>query len=195
MKRIALAALVAALATAALATAALATAAQAQGFVTMKPGKEAWWLRASFNPAGTEVRGIPVAQIKKGWCKATEFSDAVIGKDVLAQDDAAKTMTQTGFSFSAESNFDGSKTKQVATVGVYQTCGGKKGAFVLIADQGTNKVRFVSATETDTQFAVIGWNRNDIYISSCLECDGGRTLRWNPKKKAFGWVKTRGRDD
>ena len=44
---------------------ALATAAQAQPFATVKPGKEAWWLRTSFNPMHTDVRGIPVAKIRR----------------------------------------------------------------------------------------------------------------------------------
>ena len=52
-----------------------ATSAHAQSFVTVKPGKEAWWLRTEFRPLHTEVRGIPVKSIRADWCKATEFSN------------------------------------------------------------------------------------------------------------------------
>ena len=76
MKRIAFAAIFAA----------LATAATAQpNFATMKPGKEAWWLRTSFNPMHTQVRGIPVGHIRKGWCKATEFTQENM-KELLAEE-------------------------------------------------------------------------------------------------------------
>jgi hypothetical protein len=184
MKRIALAAVFALMATAAL----------AQSAATTQPGKEAWWLRTSFNPIHTEVRGIPVAKIRKGWCKATEYSFDYIPRKLLDEDDAEKTMKQYGFSFAVEGNFDRSKTKQIAVVGVYQTCGGQKGSFLLVIDKDTQKVRFVDATPSDAQFAVLSADKRDIVIGYCLECGVGGVLRWNAKKKAFGWIKS-GHDD
>ena len=85
---------------------ALATAAPAQDFATTKPGKEAWWLRTSFNPIHTQVRGIPVAKIRKDWCKATEFTFDNIPRKLLDEDDTEKTMKQYGMSFATAGNFD-----------------------------------------------------------------------------------------
>jgi len=169
----------------------LAHAACAQDFITFVSDNkmEAWWLRASFNPAGTEVRGIPVAQIKKNWCKATEFTRELMPKKEMAEEGSDKLMDEVGLSFSTEGNFDRSGTKQVALVGVYQTCAGQKGSFLLVIDKDTNKVRFVDATPAKTQFAVLAPDRKDIVILYCMECDNGATLRWNAKKKAFAFVR------
>jgi hypothetical protein len=170
---------------------ALATAAQAQGFHTLKSGPEAWWLRASFNPTGTEVRGIPVKSIRSNWCKATEFTPDNM-KDLLAMEQAGETMKEAGLAFAVSGNFDRTKTKQVALVGVYQECGGKKGSFLLVIDEGTNKLRYVDPMPGEEQFAAVGANKNDIIFTPCLECDGGITLRWNAKKKNFAVVPQRG---
>jgi len=172
---------------------AFATAAQAQGFATVKPGKDPWWLRTSFNPMHTEVRGIPVGKIRPDWCKATEFTRALMPKKEMEEEGSDKIMDEVGLSFAVTGNFDRSKTTQVALVGVYQECSGKKGSFLLIIDDGTQKVRFVHATPTETQFAVLAPDKRDVVVLYCLECDVGDTLRWNTKKKAFGWARSRGR--
>ena len=172
---------------------AAATAAQAQGFYTLKKGEEAWWLRASFNPTHTDIRGIPVKTIRPNWCKATEYTGELL-KDLLSQEQAGQTMREANLTFAVEGHFDRSRTKQVALVGVYQECGGKKGSFLLVIDAGTKKVRFVDPTPGDAQFAAVGADRHDIIVTSCLECDGGGVLRWNAKKKTFAWVRQRGGD-
>jgi len=173
--------------------AALATVAQAQSFVTVPPGAktEAWWLRASFNPMHTEIRGIPVAKIRPNWCKATEYTRELFPKELLVEN-GVDTMKLFGGAFSVTGNFDRSKTKQIGLVGVYETCAGQKGSFLLVIDEGTKKVRFVDATPSKTQFAVLSPDKRDIVILYCMECDNGAILRWNAKKKTFGWVQSRG---
>jgi hypothetical protein len=182
MKRIALAAVLAV----------LTTAAQAQGFYTLKQGKEAWWLRASFNPMHTEVRGIPVKRIRPNWCKATEYTRELMPKKEMEEEGSGKLMDEVGLSFSVTGNYDRSKSKQIALVGVYETCAGQKGRFLLVIDEGTKKVRFLDATPSKTQFAVLSPDKRDIVVLYCMECDNGAILRWNAKKKAFGWVQSRG---
>ena len=174
--------------------AACATAAQAQGFYSLKKGEEAWWLRASFNPMHTEVRGIPVKSIRASWGRASEYTAELL-RDLLAQDQAGQTMRDANLAFAVEGNFDGSKTKQVALTGVYQECAGRKGAFLLIIDQGSSPVRFLDTTPGAAQFAAVGAAGRDIHFTTCLECDGGGVLRWNAKKKAFGWVPRRRADE
>ena len=168
----------------------LASVSQAeQAFVTVKPKPmEAWWLSAEFHPRDTEVRGIPVAQIRRNWCKATEYTRALIPKELLEEGGSA-IMKETGLSFSVTGNFDRSKTRQVALVGVYQTCGGQKGSFLLVIDEDAKKVRFVDATPSKTQFAVLAPAKNDIVILYCMECDIGGKLRWNAKAKKFAWAR------
>jgi hypothetical protein len=170
----------------------LATVAQAQPFAIVKPGKEAWWLRTSFYPTHTEVRGIPVKQIRANWCKATEYIRELMPQKEMEEESSGKLMDEVGLSFSVTGNFDRSKTRQVALVGVYESCTGQKGSFLLVLDEGTQKIRFVDAVPGKTQFAVLASDKKDIVILYCIECDVGGTLRWNAKKKAFGWVKSRG---
>ena len=177
MKRLALAVVLAA----------LATAAQAQGFYTLRKGSAAWWLRASFNPMHTEVRGIPLKSIDPTWCKATEYTEELM-KDLLAQEQAGQTMKAAGLTFAVEGHFDRSGVKQVALTGVYQGCGGRKGAFLLIIDAGTTTVRFLNRTPGEAQFAAVGADNADIHFTTCLECDGDGVLRWNASKGRFAWV-------
>ena len=168
-------------------------AAEANRFVTVasEPRGTAWWLRARFRPLHTEVRGIPVAQIHKNWCKADEFTPENM-KGLLAMEQAGETMKEARLSFAVSGNFDRTKTKQVALVGVYQECGGKKGSFLLVIDEGTTKVRYVDAMPGEEQFAAVGASKSDIIFTSCLECDGGVVLRWNAKRKTFAAVPHRG---
>lgn len=174
--------------------AALATVAHAQPFATVKPGTDAWWLRTSFHPMHTEVRGIPVQKIRRNWCKATEFTRALMPKKEMEEDKSEQMMDQVGLAFSFTGNFDRSKTKQVALVGVYQECTGKKGSFLLIIDEETQKVRFLDTTPGAQQFAILSVHENDIVLSGCMECDAGGVLRWNAKQKAFRWVPQRRQD-
>jgi hypothetical protein len=174
----------------------LATVAHGQAqqpFVTLDPDPEssAWWLRARYHPTHTEVRGIPVARIKMDWCKATEFTWDLF-KDVLTAE--GTTARDYGYAtFSVEGRFDRSKATQVALVGVYETCGGVHGSFFLIIDKDSHKVRFLEAGPHEHPFAALIPQRGStILVLHCLECDHSDVLRWNAKKKAFGWVKSRG---
>jgi hypothetical protein len=176
--------------------AAMTTMAHAQSFVTVRPepNNDVWWLRAEFNPIHKEVRGIPVAQIRRNWCKATEYKRELFPQDLLVEN-GTDLMAYSHQSFSLTGNFDRSSTKQVALVGVYQTCGGEKGSFLLIIDQGTRKVRFVDTVASRTQYAALALAPGaTIALFHCMECGDSGLLRWNPKKKTFAWVQNRRTD-
>jgi hypothetical protein len=164
-----------------------------QEFVTiMDPNNPAWWVSAEFHPFTTEVRGIPVSQIRKNWCKATEFRKDLIPRRLLVDERGVDAMHAAEMSFAVEGRFDGSTVKQVALAGVYEECAGKKGRFTLILDQpadGKAKIRFVSAVPTDHQFGALQKAKdNTIVVWSCMECDGGSSLRWDRKKRKFDWL-------
>ncbi len=59
----------------------------------------------------------------------------------------------------------------------------------MVIDEDTSKIRFVDTTPGEAQFAAVGANKSDLVVTHCLECDGSGTLRWNAKRKAFGWVR------
>ena len=101
-------------------------------------------------------------------------------------------MEANKLSFAVEGHFDGSATKQVALVGVYQECSGRKGRFIVILDQprrGQPKVRFVDALPTERQFGVLSVGNNGSIVAwGCMECDGSSVLEWDPKKRRFAWA-------
>ena len=94
---------------------------EAEDFITLdsKPEGYAWWLRARFHPSETQVRGIPVREISKNWCKASEFRREMFPRELDFNDD---------LSFAIDGFFDGSKIKQTAVVGAYETRGGTMGS-------------------------------------------------------------------
>lgn len=170
----------------------LASAAHAQNFVTVRPEPEsyAWWLRADFNALHTEVRGIPVKELRKNWCKATEFARELFPPGLLVEN-GTDVLAASNLAFSLEGSFDGSGVKQTALVGVYETCGGEKGSFFLIIDSGTRKARFLSAYACTQCFSVLASaGPSQIQIFHCMECDNVSTVRWDRARKRFRFVET-----
>jgi hypothetical protein len=167
------------------------TSAQTQ-FVTINGDLKAaaWWVLADFQPFTTEVRGIPANQIRKNWCKATEFRKDLIPRELLFEN-GSDQMAQAELSFALEGRFDGSLVTQIALVGVYQECSGKKGRFILIIDRpagGPPKIRFVNAIATDRQFGALARGKDNTLVAwACMECDGYSTLKWNRKSRKFEW--------
>jgi hypothetical protein len=95
-------------------------------------------------------------------------------------------MAEAGLAFAVEGSFDASGTKQVALVGVYETCGGRKGRFFLILDAGTRKVRYLDAQAARQRFsALAAQGRSTVRIFYCLECDISSTVRWHRARKRF----------
>ena len=151
----------------------------------------AWWVLADFHPSTTEVRGIPAGEIRKSWCKATEFRKDLIPRELLFEG-GADAMAAANMAFAIEGRFDGTATTQVALVGVFEECSGQKGRFVLILDQpakGKPRIRFVNALRTDRQFGALQkGDDNSIVAWTCMECDNYAVLKWDRKKRKFGWL-------
>jgi hypothetical protein len=164
-----------------------------QPFVTIEGDLKtaAWWAIADFHPFTTEVRGIPVGQIRKNWCKATEFRKDLIPKEILFEQ-GVDEMEDSKLSFALEGHFDGSANTQTALVGVYEECSGQKGRFILMIDQPNGdkpKIRFLNAVKTDRQFGALAkGDDNTIVAWSCMDCDGVSVLKWDRKKRKFDWL-------
>ena len=164
-----------------------------QPFVTIEGDLKAaaWWVIADFHPFTTEVRGIPVNQIRKSWCKATEFRKDLIPKEILLAE-GVDEMEASKLSFSLEGHFDGSANTQIAMVGVYEECSGPRGRFIMILEQSADakpKIRFLNAVQTDRQFGALAkGDGNTIVAWACMDCDGASILKWDRKKRKFDWV-------
>lgn len=164
----------------------LSAACGAEQFVTVRPqpSGDAWWLRADFNALNTSVRGIPVARIRPDWCKATEFTRDAFPPELLVEN-GQDVLAESKLSFSVEGAFDGSKIKQTALVGVYKTCRGQKGRFVLILDSDSRKVRFVDARPAKDRFSALATDGRSVTVVYCLECDITATVRWDRARARF----------
>lgn len=158
---------------------------QEKRFLTTSPTPEgyAWWLRTEYHPFGADIRGIPAAKIRAGWCKVNELR-----RDMFP-DDLALYFGDDKSPFAVDSFFDGSMTRQTALVGVYQTCKGARGAFLLIVSWPANKppvIRHLVELPGEREFAVVSAAENStIVLQHCLECDHISKYRWNKSKRRF----------
>jgi hypothetical protein len=171
--------------------AAVAGKTESNNFVSIapEPSSYAWWLRAQFQPFEEHVRGIPIGNIRATWCKVTEFR-----KDLFPPGPASD-LEQNSVSFSIDGYFDGSRIRQTALIGVYETCSGKRGSFLLVLarPQGMSPtVRFLYEMP-ELQFGVLAmlpdWT---IQVFHCMECDHVTSFKWDKSKKRFRLLKTRG---
>jgi hypothetical protein len=161
----------------------LAASARAQGFFDQKPAM--WWPAVRFNAEGTELRGIPVQRIRADWCKATEFTRELFADD-LTDAQGRNGLDEAGLAFALEGGFDGTGTPQIALVGIYETCRGRKGGFVLIIDRDTRKVRFLQAEDALKPFAALRREGDGaIRVAGCLRCGISSVVRWDQKRRRF----------
>jgi hypothetical protein len=160
-----------------------AASAHAQGFFDRKPAM--WWPSVRFNAEDKAVRGIPVQRIRAGWCKATEFTRELFAGDLLDAQ-GRNGLDAAGLAFALDGAFDGSGTRQTALVGVYETCRGRRGGFLLIIDSGTRKVRFLEAEDAREPFRALRREGDTaIRVVSCLQCDIASVVRWDARRKRF----------
>jgi hypothetical protein len=160
--------------------------AQQSGFIRIAPEPKsyAWWLRAEFHPFETQVRGIQITKIRRTWCKATEFRN-----DLFPPEAAPYLQRSGGLSFSVEGSFDGSKAKQTALIGVYETCAGERGSFLLVLahprQNNASTIRFVHEMP-DQQFGMlVALPDSTIQVFHCMECDHTTKFKWDNSKKRF----------
>ncbi len=164
---------------------AIASAQEKRPFLKILPAPDtyAWWLRLEYHPFGTDVRGIPVARIRTGWCKANEL------RRELFPLEEAKSFEGSGLSFAVDGFFDGSKTKQTALVGVYETCKGEHGVFLLVLARPQGKppaIKFVQEIPGEREFAMVyAEDASTIAVQHCMECDHFSKYRWNKARRRF----------
>jgi len=163
---------------------AVAAHAQSNSFVTVapEPTSHAWWLRAEFHPFETQVRGIPVGQLRASWCKASEF------RKELFPPELASNIATNRASFSVDRDFDGSHVEQTALIGVYETCRGARGSFLLVVARPPGKppaIRFLHEIPS-LQFGVVAVSADStISVFHCMECDHVTRFKWDIARKRF----------
>ncbi|MGL9620136.1 hypothetical protein QRQ56_19145 [Bradyrhizobium sp. U531] len=159
--------------------------AEERPLVVISPTPEgyAWWLRTEYHPSGTDVRGIPAAQMRRGWCRVNELR-----RDMFPAEEAAY-FGDSQSPFAVDRVFEGSKAKQTALVGVYESCRGERGAFLLIAAWPEGKppiVRHLVELRGKNQFGVVSASDDGtVTLQHCLECDHFSQYKWDKSRKRF----------
>jgi hypothetical protein len=156
--------------------------------INPEPEKSAWFLRAQYSPNGNEIRGIPISKINSDWCAANELTkDEYLGK--LSQYEKNGIENIDDVNFSVTGKFD-SKTEMTALAGIYKTCSGDLGNFLLvIKERNDGNNEFVSLLNLSNQPAFTTLHKsnedNKIKVWWCLNCDGISTLYWNKDTNGF----------
>ena len=167
--------------------------AASHSFITIKPEPKinAWWLRSEFHPFGSMIRGTPVKEIRRDWCKANEFSvdlfppEVRFGENFFPLHEALK---QSGAAFSVSGKFDGAHVFDVF-VGVYETCSGERGTFLIAIENGGPSKGgrlFVEQLARPARFAVLHASDDSGFeLWLCFACDDFAKLRWNKAAARF----------
>lgn len=151
--------------------------------ITPEPRSYAWWLRAEFHPFETAVRGIPISAIQKSWCKASEFRN-----ELFPPEARSSLKSSGGLRFAVDGSFDGSKTRQTALIGAYETCAGQRGSFLLVLARRPHKpptLRYVHEMPAEPFGMVAALPDGTIQVFPCMECDHTTKFRWDKAKARF----------
>jgi len=128
----------------------------------------------------------PLAKLRSNWCRANEFREDLFPAENRKDIDYVH---QFGLSFAIDGFFDGSKMKQTALTGVYETCKGDRGAFLLVLAWPEGKppaIRFLYEWPTDIALTILqASDPTTIGVFDCLECDHMDKWRWSKTKKRF----------
>jgi hypothetical protein len=154
--------------------------------VNSVPANHAWWLRTSFNPSGTTLRGIPVSRIDPGWCKITEL-EAGIFPDTAEVQDSVSGVRAPDAKFSLETTVQGKPITLV--LAVFQKCEGGTGtALVALAERarGGKTVLVAQAVSFPAAWATLSRGESGhVELWWCFECDNVDTLEWDPEAGLF----------
>ena len=170
--------------------AAVAQAGEVEVQVSTEPVRYAWWLRVTFTPTHTNIRGIPVKEIHKAWRRASELKKQCLPRHLLYED-GADLMDQSQIAFSVAGDFNHDSRTKEALVGVYETDSGERGTFLLIlsrSDSGSWHKVFLDEIPDGPGFSGLHWDGENLFWLHCMKCDASRYLVWDKNKKRYVWI-------
>lgn len=154
--------------------------------IAPKPESYSWWLRANFQPKGTRIQGIPVADINSSWRYANEFESGAF-PDVSLGERLEKTMDRTETSFTLAMS-PGGVARRVS-LGIYERWNGERGTFLLYlaqTEQGAFTLIGAEEISRKPEFAVLmSKGAADFEVWWCYYCDVSSRYRWNGLKGRY----------
>jgi len=130
-----------------------------------------WWLTVTFQPHESVVADIPVEKIDRKWSAASLLRD--LPMPPLASD-PGKGVADHGGSLDVQADLDGDGRSERAVVGVYSTESGYYGRFLLLlaTDKKGRPKQRVFVQPGEPGFSVMYLEKNRLFWSICMECDG-----------------------
>jgi len=131
---------------------------------------EAWWLRATFEPRGLEVLGIPVRAIDSEWIAASPLTPDELPPDAR---EPGFRIEDTELRLSIDGDFERDGKTDKALVGVYRTRSGAVGRFLLIASEnfdGAWEKRAVFSDPGSPGFSALTYRGGEVQWWDCMLC-------------------------
>jgi hypothetical protein len=150
------------------------------------PAEYAWWLRTTFQPRGTAVRGVPVRQLDAAWCRVDELTPAMLARALAVRgepqeaDEGQPRYALEGFVL------DGRPVQVV--LAVYGRCQGGTGTALVVLDPAAHPAaRLVSAQSLaePAHWAMLAQDGGMLVVVWCMACDNASTYRWDPRLRRF----------
>lgn len=158
--------------------------------ISLEPAHYAWWLRVTFTPTHTQIRGIPVKELNQSWRRASELKKEYLPKHLLYEG-GSDLMDQSGIAFSVAGDFNNDGSADEVLVGVYETDSGKRGSFLLILSRSTSgrwQKTFLEEDPGGAGFSGVSWDQERLWWLHCMMCDVNRYLIWDQQRRAYVWV-------
>src|SRR5258708_846352 len=85
------------------------------------------------------ISGVPIRNVAEDWCRANQFKKELFPSGLL-DESLEDSLDGTGTSF-AVSLSPGNSPPLEASLGIYETCQGKRGTFLIIVDESRGAAR------------------------------------------------------
>ena len=142
----------------------------------------AWWIEIRIEPIGTQFRGLPVTDLSTPLKRLTLLS-CQSPSPTFTKEQCAEIRNNGGrFEYTGDLNGDG--RDEVLNIGVAERIDGSLIGVLIISDVDsptTNQVLPLGINGFHTLWS--SGAKIDFY--PCMECDGGKTLRWDSVKKQY----------
>jgi hypothetical protein len=153
-----------------------------------EPAEYAWWVAIEFKPAGSEIEGIPVKQIRPNWVLASVLTKDSIPAQVIEEDEGRDSVAEAKLVFACDGDFNADGVPDRALVGVYEDTQGGLGKFLLIVTRSGSdkwKVLLVDAVPEKPGFSALRLQGKGLEWWLCMQCDDFYKVFWDRKKGRF----------
>lgn len=155
--------------------------------VAPEPAGHAWWLRASFDPRGRALRGVPVRALHPRWCAVDELGPAAFAD--LERADGGDAWARSAPRYSVPGPEVDGRATRVQLV-VFRECAGATGTAMLLLDDAATSGGRPVAVQVLARPAAYAMLDSDaparVHVVHCQDCDAIDTYRWDGGMRA--WV-------